>query len=78
MRETRENKAKDKGPKLQKEERKESDCELMSLLQAFGQCLALSLQYENHKAIRCLKSLPEHHMRTGWCLTKIGEAYMEL
>ena len=54
------------------------ETDLMGLLREYAHCQLLCSQFKNAEAIKALKSLPGKHKKTGWALTRVGEAFMEL
>jgi anaphase-promoting complex subunit 3 len=50
----------------------------MSLLKKFGEGYHNLCSYNCLEAIEEFKKLPQNHFNTGWVLTAIGRAYMEV
>lgn len=50
----------------------------MSLLRKFGEGYYNLCIYNCLEAIEEFKKLPQNHFNTGWVLTAIGRAYMEI
>ena len=50
----------------------------MSLLRKFGEGYYMLCLYHCLEAIEEFKKLPPHQQNTGWVLTAIGRAYMEI
>lgn len=51
---------------------------LMILLRQLGRAYLSLTQFQCQKAIDVLLKVPRHHFNTGWVLTTLGMAYMEL
>lgn len=56
----------------------QNSVDMMYLLQLYGYCLSLSVQFKNKEAISHLERLPDKHSLTGWTLNKIADCFMEL
>lgn len=50
---------------------------LLELLKDLGRAFYFFSQYECDSCISVLKTLPEHHLNTGYCLTLMAKAYYE-
>ena len=50
----------------------------LSLLRDLGSAYVASHTFDVKKAVEIFESLPYHHYKTGWTLSEVGKAYLEL